>query len=98
MSVPEKQATESSARRLPDGFTVHNVRLDDGTFTRPCEPLEMSENLWFRSAKRALSLAFGGSLAGRSIVDLGCLEGGYTAEFARLGMERLGSRYGAAAI
>jgi SAM-dependent methyltransferase len=71
-------------------FTAHNVRLNDGTFTKPSEPSDMAQHPWFKSAKRALSVAFQGRLAGRSIVDLGCLEGGYTAEFARLGMEALG--------
>jgi len=37
-----------------------------------------------------LSLAFGDRWTGRRIVDLGCLEGGYTTEFARLGFEALG--------
>lgn len=71
-------------------FTAHNVRLDDGTFTLPSVGDDMSLDPWFKSAKRALLFAFGGTLSGRRIVDLGCLEGGYTAEFARLGMDALG--------
>ena len=71
-------------------FTAHNIRLDDGTVTMPMQPELMTDHPWFRSARRALSAAFGDQLLGRSIVDLGCLEGGYTTEFARLGMNALG--------
>lgn len=71
-------------------FTAHNVRLDDGSLTMPAQAVTMDGYPIFKSAKRALNLAFGGELDGRSIVDLGCLEGGYTTEFARLGMNSLG--------
>ena len=39
---------------------------------------------------RILRMAFGDDLQGKSIVDLGCLEGGYTVEFARAGMIAVG--------
>lgn len=75
---------------MSNQFTAHNVRLDDGTCTIPTVSTTIDNSLWFKSAKRALNLAFGGELKGRSIVDLGCLEGGYATEFARLGMDALG--------
>lgn len=75
---------------MANDFTAHNVRLDDGSCTLPSRAETMELYPIFKSAKRALLLAFGGQLAGRSIVDLGCLEGGYATEFARLGMDALG--------
>jgi SAM-dependent methyltransferase len=71
-------------------FTAHNVRLNDGTLTLPTQNETIAEGSWFKATKRALSLAFQGELEGKKIVDLGCLEGGFTAEFARLGMDALG--------
>jgi SAM-dependent methyltransferase len=38
------------------------------------------------ATRRLLALAFPARLAGRSIIDVGCLEGGHTVEFARAGM------------
>ena len=75
---------------MTNSFTAHNIRLDDGTLTVPACPWEVSQDAWFKAAKRALTLAFPGGLAGVRLVDLGCLEGGYATEFARLGMEVLG--------
>ena len=71
-------------------FSAHNIRLDDGTFTRPDSGFEMAHHPRFLSAKRVLSLLFPGGKSSFSILDLGCLEGGYTVEFARLGFRSLG--------
>src|SRR5918911_1379577 len=71
-------------------FTHHNVRLDDGTLTKPEAAFLLSESPWFLAAKRTIDLAFQGQVAGKRIADLGCLEGGYTVEFARMGMEAVG--------
>jgi len=71
-------------------FTHHNIRLDDGTLTKPEIGFLISESSWFLSAKRAIELSFQDEIAGKRIVDLGCLEGGYTVEFARMGMDALG--------
>ncbi len=46
----------------------------------------MSENGIFQAAHRLLDLIYPQGLQGRSIVDIGCLEGGIATEFARLGM------------
>src|SRR6516162_5500676 len=51
---------------------------------------DLTKHPWFKAAKRALMLAFPAGLEGRRIVDLGCGEGKYTIEFAKLGMEALG--------
>jgi SAM-dependent methyltransferase len=71
-------------------FTAHNVRLDDGSYTKPDEGLSLDVHPWFLAAKRVLDATFPGEKSGRSIADLGCLEGGYTVEFARLGFQALG--------
>jgi SAM-dependent methyltransferase len=70
-------------------FTAHNIRLDDGTFTKPDAP-DIHDDLRFRAARRALDLVFPEDKGARSIVDLGCLEGGYSVAFARMGMQATG--------
>src|SRR4051812_40267982 len=73
----------------PRGFTAHNIRLDDGSFTYPEAPTidKMGDYL---CVKNLLPVLFPGGWAGRRIVDLGCLEGGYATEFARLGLDSTG--------
>lgn len=71
-------------------FTAHNIRLDDGTCTLPSIGLEMPDYPWFQSARRILDLALPGDANRYRLADLGCLEGGYAVEFARLGYEVLG--------
>lgn len=71
-------------------FAYQNIRLDDGTFTRPDDPEHMGENPRFLSAMRMLDTVFGPDKTGLRIVDLGCLEGGYAVEFARRGFTSLG--------
>lgn len=71
-------------------FTAHNVRLDDGTFTKPDEKFSMEYHPWFVSARRVLETVFPGDKKHVRLVDVGCLEGGYAVEFARMGFEVLG--------
>jgi SAM-dependent methyltransferase len=71
-------------------FTAHNIRLDDGTQTYPTAGFLVEEDGRFQAAKRMLKLAFPDGLDRKRIADLGCLEGGYTVGFARLGMDALG--------
>jgi SAM-dependent methyltransferase len=71
-------------------FTAHNVRLDDGTLTKPDEACSIEAHPWFVSAQRILQAVFPGTLANVRLADLGCLEGGFAVEFARLGMQVLG--------
>ena len=71
-------------------FTAHNIRLDDGSLTNPELGFLIADSPWFLAAKRAIEISFPGGVAGKRIVDLGCLEGGYTVEFARMGMQALG--------
>jgi hypothetical protein len=50
----------------------------------------MDVHPWFLAAKRMLEVTFPGSKENLRIADLGCLEGGYAVEFARLGFQTLG--------
>jgi SAM-dependent methyltransferase len=71
-------------------FTSHNIRLDDGSYTKPDAGYSMDVHPWFLAAKRILDATYPGDKSHLRIADLGCLEGGYTVEFARLGLNALG--------
>lgn len=71
-------------------FTNHNVRLADGRLTRPGDSTLLHERPWFSSARRMLERLFPYGFGGLRLVDLGCLEGGMTLEFARMGFDALG--------
>ena len=71
-------------------FTAHNIRLDDGTETMPGHDLLMETTTWCQSAVRTLKMLYPKGLKGKRIADLGCLEGGFSVVFARLGMEVVG--------
>ena len=73
-----------------DDFTAHNIRLDDGSETAPHIGWFIADSPWMLAALRILQAIYPTGLMGRRIVDLGCLEGGYTVEFARHGMDALG--------
>src|ERR1051326_3050097 len=80
--------------RLDDGssveFTAHNIRLDDGSLTKPDELFTMDEHGWFVAAKNILELVFPGEKKRIRLADVGCLEGGFSVEFARMGFDVLG--------
>jgi|SRR6185312_6296341 len=71
-------------------FTAHNIRLDDGTSTMPDLTVSMAEYPWFISARRVLETVFPGDKSRLRLADVGCLEGGYAVEFARMGFGVLG--------
>jgi 2-polyprenyl-3-methyl-5-hydroxy-6-metoxy-1,4-benzoquinol methylase len=71
-------------------FTAHNVRLDDGTFTRPEESRLLDESSWFKSSRGILETVFPGDKSQVRVADVGCLEGGYATGFARMGFQALG--------
>ncbi len=71
-------------------FTAHNIRLDDGTYTKPDMQQKMESHPWFLAAQRLLNALFPDDKSGLRLADLGCLEGGYSVEFARMGFETLG--------
>src|SRR5436853_3962197 len=70
-------------------FTAHNIRLDNGTTTKPEIGYTIDQDSRFLAAKRLLSIIFPDP-TGVRLVDLGCLEGGFSVEFARLGYAVLG--------
>jgi SAM-dependent methyltransferase len=72
------------------GFTAHNVRLDDGTMTFPQAGKTIDETGNYRCVRNLLPFLYPAGWAGRTIVDLGCLEGGFATEFARLGLASTG--------
>lgn len=71
-------------------FTAHNILLDDGTFTMNSTLPTMAESHRFIAAKKFFSTVFPDTADRYRIADLGCLEGGYATEFARLGYDSLG--------
>jgi len=71
-------------------FTAHNIELPDGTQTFPQAGGLMRTYPWFLSSKRMIEAVFPNGFENVSLADLGCLEGGYTVEFAKLGLDCLG--------
>lgn len=66
-------------------FTAHKFVLDDGRVT-----CENGDDPFIAPRTQALAVALGQRFAGRRILDLGSLEGGYTVAFALLGAEAVG--------
>lgn len=71
-------------------FTAHNIVLDDGTCTKPDAQATMAGHPWCIAAQRTLSTVFPGDKSPVRVADLGCLEGGYAVELARMGFQVLG--------
>src|SRR5262245_12303858 len=71
-------------------FTAHNIRLDNGLLTKPGRGRSMEAYPKFVSAKRILDTVFPGEKSRFRLADLGCLEGGYAVEFARMGFQVVG--------
>lgn len=73
-------------------FTAHNILLSDGKTTMENGLLLGKSAIW-KSILNSLDLFLPGTIEERRklrVVDLGCLEGGYAVEFAKLGFETLG--------
>jgi len=71
-------------------FTAHNVLLPDGSATFPAAGGFLTDDPWFHAARNVLHVLYRDRIRGKSIVDLGCLEGGYTVAFAQMGMDATG--------
>jgi 2-polyprenyl-3-methyl-5-hydroxy-6-metoxy-1,4-benzoquinol methylase len=71
-------------------FSAHNIVLDNGQKTIPENTMVMPDYPWFKAAKRVIETVFPGDKSNLSIMDLGCYEGGYSVEFARMGLKALG--------
>jgi len=73
-------------------FTGHNIALGKENTMGDSVMLLGDSNLW-KSVKKTVELFYPGSPkenANYSVVDLGCLEGGYSVEFARMGFNTTG--------
>lgn len=70
-------------------FAAHNILLDDGTLTKPGSPTIESHNV-FKAASRTIELVFPHEKETLRLVDLGCLDGGYSVGFARMGFATTG--------
>jgi len=90
LRAPPREAARSPDIAASPLFTAHNIRLDDGTYTKPEANLSIDAHPWFLAAKRILAAACPGERGRLRLADLGCLEGGYSVEFARLGFDTLG--------
>jgi 2-polyprenyl-3-methyl-5-hydroxy-6-metoxy-1,4-benzoquinol methylase len=70
-------------------FTAHNTELPDGSQTLRGRELTAG-SVVCQAALRELALAFPEGPANVRVADLGCLEGGYAAAFARAGYDVTG--------
>jgi len=89
LSLEAIDLTKPTSHKMSISFTAHNIRLDDGTFTKPTE-VPMDQHPWFVSARHILQTIYPTDREKIRIADLGCLEGGYSVEFARMGFDVVG--------
>src|SRR5260370_12522229 len=66
------------------------MRRCQGAVTKPEQPWQMEDLPLVKFTKQFLRMLFPEGVAGKLVVDLGCLEGGYTVELARAGFAALG--------
>ena len=71
-------------------FFAHNIKLDDGTTTKPEIGYTIDQHANCISAKRLLTTLFPRPRELFRLADLGCLDGGYSVEFARMGFQVVG--------
>ena len=74
-------------------FTAHNILLDNGQKTMGEKHILLGDSAVWKSIEKTINLFLRQSKQERNgfrVVDLGCLEGGYAVEFARLGFDTLG--------
>lgn len=72
-------------------FTAHNVLLDNGKATMGPDKVLLSKSAMWTSIEKSISLFTTPEERKRMrAVDLGCLEGGYSVELARMGFDTLG--------
>ena len=75
-------------------FTAHNILLDNGQKTMGDNYPLLGESALWKSIQKTLDaflvLSPDQSRGQVKVIDLGCLEGGYSVEFAKLGFNTLG--------
>lgn len=87
MYTREALQAEVEALTKRHGEWSYDIPLPFGIWTRGNEGIPHAR---LRRVLQASSDAFGGSLAGRRVLDLGCLEGLFAIEFAKQGAEAVG--------
>ncbi len=70
-------------------FTAHNIRLDDGTTTIPEKERTIDKEPLCIAAKKLINELASNHPFTTQVLDLGCLEGGYAVELARMGTDFL---------
>jgi hypothetical protein len=68
---------------------LHNIKLLDNTYTNPNTPV-ISENVVFKNTIVFLEKTLNREFKNYTLQDLGCLDGGYSLEFAKKGFQTLG--------
>lgn len=74
-------------------FTAHNILLDNGQKTMGERQVLLADSAMWTSIQKSIDLFIPPHSQGRNklrAVDLGCLEGGFSVELARMGIETLG--------
>lgn len=71
-------------------FKTHNILLPNGVRTVPERSVTLENSPWFKQIVRHIRIVFGKTTEGIRIVDLGCCEGGYSIELAKLGYDVTG--------
>lgn len=82
---PEIQARLAALR-----WTAHNLPLPGGWWTLPGQPELLTASGGLAAIRRLTSALYGPRLEGLRVLDLGCLEGGYSFALARDGAEVVG--------
>jgi SAM-dependent methyltransferase len=78
------------SRLAKNPWTGYNIRLSPNVSTKPDLPEFLDTDRRLKAIVRLLSVLYGPSLAGKRVVDLGCLEGGFSLAMAQLGATVLG--------
>jgi hypothetical protein len=74
-------------------FTAHNILLNNGEKTMGNDQILLSESAVWKSIQKTVNLFIPPAAGPRSamrVADLGCLEGGYSVEFAKMGFDAVG--------
>ena len=74
-------------------FTAHNILLNNGQSTMGNGPVLMSDSAIWAAIRKTVDFFLPPDTTESNkikVADLGCLEGGYTVEFARMGFQSLG--------
>jgi SAM-dependent methyltransferase len=68
---------------------MKHTLIENGVEVKIDEPITANKP-WFKSTKRVLDIVFPSDRGKYSILDLGCLDGGYAIEFAKMGFNSVG--------